>query len=147
MDHLWQLADDLGLTVVEATGPHQSGYRPGDMTIRLTPGLPRRLARSVLAHEIGHHVLGHRPTELGLARKRQEQQANEWAACYLISHTAYIEAEKIRDGHLASMAHDLDVADELLAVYRSLLQTIGDTTYLAPRMGAGQWLVAERRAG
>ncbi|WP_264631286.1 hypothetical protein [Microbacterium hydrothermale] len=37
------------------------------------------------------------------------------------------------------MAHDLHVAPELLAVYRSMLQRIGDTVYLEPHMGAGMW--------
>lgn len=142
MHQLYKLADELGLSIVEARGPHRSGYRADDHTIRLTPGLPRRTARSVLAHEIGHHVLEHRPTDFGPVRKRQEREANEWAACHLISHHAYIESERIREGHLAAMAHDLDVAPELLTVYRSMLARIGDRTYLAPKMGAGQWRAA-----
>ncbi|MBW9093152.1 ImmA/IrrE family metallo-endopeptidase [Microbacterium jejuense] len=140
MQSLLQLAEDLGLTVIEKRAPHTSGYRPDERIIRLTPGMPRRAARSVLAHELGHHVLGHRPTDFGPIRSRQERQANEWAAQHLIRHDVYIESERIRDAHLGSMAHDLDVAPELVAVYRAMLQRMGDATYVKPRMGAGQWM-------
>lgn len=143
---LLQLAEDLGLTVIEQRTTHTSGYRPDERAIRLTPGMPQRAARSVLAHEIGHHVLGHRPTEFGPIRARQEREANEWAAQYLIDPRAYRDSERLRDGHLGSMAHDLDVAPELLAVYRGLLRRLGDTVYVAPKMGAGQWTAAEQVA-
>lgn len=139
MQALMRLAHDLGLTVVERRGPHQSGYAPDDHTIRLTPGLPRRIGRSVLAHELAHHVLGHRPTHHGPIRLRQERHANEWAAHHLIHHDHYREVELLRDGHEGAMAHDLDVAPELLAVYRRMLARIGDTVYVEPRMGAEQF--------
>lgn len=139
MQALLQLADDLGLTVVERNVRHTSGYRPGDRTIYLTPRMPRRAARSVLAHEIAHHVLEHRPSQFGPVRSRQEREANEWAASHLISRESYIETERLREGHLESMAFDLDVAAELLAVYRSMMRRIGDTVYMDARMGAGQW--------
>lgn len=142
MQTLTDLAADLGLTIVEKRIAHASGYRPSDRTIFLTPGMSRRVTRSVLAHEIAHHVLEHRPTPHGPVRWRQERQANEWAARQLISHDAYVEVESLRDGHRASMAHDLDVADELVDAYRGMLQRIGDTVYMKPRMGAGMW---ERR--
>lgn len=139
MDALLALAAELGLTVIEKRVAHTSGYHPGDRRIYLTPGMKRRTARSVLAHEIAHHVLGHHPTEFGPIRARQERAANEWAAVHLIDHDAYAEVERLRDGHVPSMSHDLDVAPELVAAYRSMLQRIGDTVYLAPKMGAGQF--------
>lgn len=136
---LLQLAEELGLEVIEKRGPHTSGYRPHERVIRLTPGMSRRAARSVLAHEIAHHVLEHRPTDFGPIRARQERQANEWAARHLIDHDTYIEVERLRDGHLASMAHDLDVAPELVTVYQSLLQRLGPVTYFDARLGTAQW--------
>jgi Zn-dependent peptidase ImmA (M78 family) len=140
MQALLQLADELGVHVIEKRAPHTSGYRADEKLIRLTPGMPRRAARSVLAHEIGHHVLGHRPTDFGPIRARQEREANEWAAQHLIDPAVYVEVEKLRDGHLQSMAHDLDVAVELLTVYRSMLHRLGDAVYVRPKMGAGQWM-------
>jgi Zn-dependent peptidase ImmA (M78 family) len=136
---LLQLADELGLTVVEKRVAHTSGYCAGERTIYLTPRMPRRAARSVLAHELAHHVLEHRPTDFGPIRSRQEREANEWAARYLIDHTSYVEVERLRDGHVGSMAHDLDVAVELVTVYRGMLQRLGNAVYVRPRMGAGQW--------
>ena len=55
-----------------------------------TPGMSARTDRSVLAHELGHAVLGHtsrRPTPRSVAR--QERQADEWAARLLITPAAY----------------------------------------------------------
>ncbi len=139
MHDLLKLADELGLHVIEAHGSHTGGYRPHERTIRLRPGMRRRIARSVLAHELAHHILEHRPTEFGPIHKRQERHANEWAARHLISHEHYIEVEQLRGGHEPSMAHDLDVAPEIVATYRSMLQRIGGTVYFEPRMGAGMW--------
>lgn len=118
---MWRLADTLGLHVVEAAGPDRSGYDPDDASIRLSPGMLGRSARSVLAHEIGHHVLGHLPTDDEVLRARQERAANEWAARRLISAEAYAETERLRNGAVSLMAYDLGVIDELVLVYQQLL--------------------------
>lgn len=136
---MWNLAADLGLRVVHAPNDHRSGYDTGDNTIHLRPGMPQRFTRSVLAHEIAHHLLGHRPTSLGVLRARQERAANEWAALRLINVHDYARAEQLRDGHLDSMAHDLNVAPELVAVFRDRTARIGDFVYIDPREGAGQY--------
>ncbi len=136
---VWKLAADLGLHVVEHNGDHVSGYWPDEMIIRLSPGMSARTTRSVLCHEIAHHVLGHRPTRFGPVRRRQEDEANEWAATHLITPDAYAEAERLHGGHLETMAHTLDVAPELAAAFRAMLVRIGDTVYVRPRMGAGMW--------
>lgn len=135
----WNLAADLGLEVREHRGVHRSGYAPGSKHIDITPGMRGRVLRGVGYHEIGHHVLGHRPTELGLLRRRQEAAANVWAAQQLISIEDYAEAERIRDGHITGMAIDLNVPDELVAVYRSLLLRTDTSVYVDPRLGAGQF--------
>ena len=119
---MWQLADDLGLTVVEHAGVHHAGYHPGTRTVHLAPGRSRRVTRSLLAHEIAHHVLNHHPTQNGPLRARQEVAANEWAARRLIALPAYVEAERLRDGHVATMAHDLDVVPELITAYQQILR-------------------------
>lgn len=122
MEQLQRLAAELGLTIIEAEGEHLGGYRPDENTVRLRPGLPRRAARSVLAHEIGHHVLGHLPQPFGPLRKRQERAANEWAARHLISAAGYAEAERIHEGHVGTIAHTLDVHPELVIAYQRILQ-------------------------
>lgn len=136
---MWELAADLDLAVVETRAVHRSGYWPDERTIRIPPGMAARIVRSVLAHEIGHHVLGHRPALHGPIRARQERAANEWAASRLISPETYADAERLREGHTGAMAFDLQVSDELVVVYRSLLLRTDENTYVAPRMGAGQW--------
>ena len=135
----WDLAADLGLEVREARGIHRSGYAPGADYIELTPGMTGRVLRGVIFHEIGHHVLGHRPTEFGLIRKRQEHAANVWAAHHTITPEAYADAERHRDGHLTGMAIDLNVPDEFVVVYRSTMLRTESAVYIDPRMGAGQF--------
>lgn len=120
MDDMWNLADTLGLRIVDAHGPHSS-YNPTERTIRLTRGLRGRIARSVIAHEIGHFVLGHRPTRSPHLRERQEHTSNTWAAMHLITPDAYQRAERRWDGHTRRMAVDLHVADELVTTYRAIL--------------------------
>jgi len=139
MQDLLQLAEELGLTVIEKAGRHLGGYHHGTSTIRLDPRMPRRVARSVLAHEIAHHVFQDHPSPHGPVRAKQERRANEWAALRLITPDAYAEAERHRGGHSPSMAHDLAVTVELVDAYRALLLRLGDTTYVRARMGAGQW--------
>ena len=136
---MWNLAADLGLQVVERRGSHKSGYRAGATRIELKPGLRGRVARSILAHEIAHHVLGHRPTEFGPLRKRQETAANAWAARTLITPDAYADAELVREGHVGTMAFDLHVSDELVLAYQAQLLRTDQHVYVAPRMGFGQW--------
>lgn len=92
-----------------------------------------------MCHEIGHHVLGHRPTDFGLMRKRQEAAADSWAAQTLITPHAYAEAERHREGHVTSMAIDLNVPDELVVAYRGTLLRTDSAVYVDARMGAGQF--------
>lgn len=136
---IWNLAADLGLTVREHRGAHRSGYAPDSKHIDLTPGMRGRILRGVMCHEIAHHVLGHRPTDFGILRKRQEAAANVWAAQTLITPEAYADAERHREGHVTSMAIELNVPDELVVVYRSTLLRTDSAVYVDPRMGAGQF--------
>lgn len=136
---MWDLAHDLGLEVREKRGVHRSGYAPGDNHIDLTPGMRGRVLQSVLCHEIGHHVLGHFPTDFGPIRKRQEAAANVWAARTLITPDAYVEAERKWGGHITGMAIEMFVADELVIVYQRMLLRTDQAVYVDPRMGAGQW--------
>lgn len=135
----WDLAADLGLEVREHRGMHRSGYAPGADYINLTPGMRGRVLRGVMFHEIGHHILGHRPTDFGLIRKRQEHAANTWAAHRLITPEAYATAEAHRKGHVTGMAIDLNVPDEFVLVYQSTLLRTDQATYVRPRMGTDQY--------
>lgn len=135
----WNLAADLGLEVREKRGIHRSGYAPDSNHIEINPGMRGRVLRGVMYHEIGHHVLGHRPTEFGLIRKRQEHAANFWAIRQLITPETYAAAERSREGHVTGMAIDLNVPDEFVLLYRQTLLRTEQATYVQPRMGVGQF--------
>ena len=135
----WNLAAELGLEVREKRGLHRSGYAPGSKHIDLTPGMRGRVLRGVIYHEIGHHILEHRPVDSRHARARQEREANLWAVNHLITPQAYAEAEQHRQGHVTAMAIDLNVPDEFVVIYRSTLLRTDTAVYVEPRMGAGQF--------
>lgn len=139
MEQLLRLVDAHGLHLVERDGPSLGGYQPLTSTIRVTPGMSVRTTSSIIAHELGHAILGHEPTSDRAARGRQERRADEWAARLLISPDAYAEAERLRDGHPASIAFDLGVTVELVLAFQRLLHRVGDVTYLDARLGRGQW--------
>lgn len=120
MQHLLRLADEQRLRIVERPGRTRGGFDPVTRTIRLSPGMSARTTRSVLAHELGHAELGH--DLVPARRRRQERQADEWAACRLISPGAYAEAEALRGPHLASLAFELGVTIELVTAYQRLLR-------------------------
>lgn len=127
MHPLLRLAEEHGVRVVERFGPTRGGFEPSSRTIRLDPGMSARTTRSVLAHELGHAVLGHLPTDDARIRAQQERQADEWAACRLITPRAYAEAEETRGPHLASLAFELDVTIELVLAYQRRLRRTGET--------------------
>lgn len=125
MHPLLRLAEEHGVRVVERPGPTRGGFAPDSRTIRLAPGMSVRTTRSVLAHELGHVVLGHTPSTVPAIRRQQERQADEWAACLLITADAYAAAEEARGPHLASLAFELDVTIELVLAYQRRLRRIG----------------------
>ncbi|MEA1264206.1 ImmA/IrrE family metallo-endopeptidase [Microbacterium sp. STF-2] len=139
---LYQIAAMLGVAVVFAdlTRLGRDGdYNAKTNTIRLQEGMSHRLLRSVFAHELCHAVFGDVPSKFGPVNAKQERRADEWAALRLIDHDDYREVEHLRDGNLSLMAQDLEVIDDIVRAYQRVLQRIGDTTYVAPRMGAGQY--------
>lgn len=137
--HLVQIATELGLTVVERRGHHRGGYHDGLRQIRINPGMSQRVTRSFLAHEIAHALFRDAPTHYGPVKAKQERRAWEWAAMYLVTPEGFAEAEHHRGGHGPSMAYDLGVTVEIIDAFRRVLQRIGDTTYVQPKMGAMQW--------
>lgn len=130
MDHLLRLAEEHGLTVVERRGRTLGGYDHASRRIRLDPGMSARTACSVLAHELGHATLGHTVTADPIRRRRQERQADEWAARLMITPAAYAAAEALRGTHRASLAFELGVTIELVAAYQRLLQRSDDRARL-----------------
>jgi Zn-dependent peptidase ImmA (M78 family) len=138
---LEEMVTALGLRIeYAALPPDRDGeYRPKHRVIRLRRGMPSRLHRSVLAHELAHAVFGDEPTHFGPRHAKQERRADEWAALRLIAHEDYRHAEAVRDGHPGAIAVDLGVVRSIVEAYQRILLRVEDTVYVQPKMGAGMW--------
>lgn len=112
----WHHAEALGLTVQEVRlqARRRGEYIHSKRLILLKPGMSHREARCTLAHEIQHAIAGDIPSPFGPAFTRQERLANRRAAELLIDASEYAAAERLREGHGPSIAHDLDVTYKVL---------------------------------
>ncbi|MBE7953579.1 ImmA/IrrE family metallo-endopeptidase [Microbacterium sp. R1] len=142
VEQLYEMADMLGVAVEHTDLSHLG--RDGDYdlktnTIRLQEGMASRLLRCVFAHELCHAVFGDVTSKFGPVNAKQERRADEWAALRLIDHDDYRLAEDHHDGNVQLMAQTLDVVDDILTAYQRVLLRIGETVYVGPRMGEGQW--------
>lgn len=102
-------------------GTHTGGdkgryYGGGRITIRA--GLGPINYRCTLAHEIGHHVLGHDPAATGWIQDRQERRADEYAARLLISPADYAAAEHAHGPHPGAIAAALEVTVHMVEVFQ-----------------------------
>lgn len=118
---------------------HDGVWLPRKRIIRLRPNMHARLHRSVLAHELAHAVYGDIPSPFGPVHMRQEHRAEAWAAAQLIDLSSYRQAETVCEGHAGAMAVELGVMRSIVSAYQSLLERVGETVYVDPHMGAGQW--------
>lgn len=139
--YLADLADQAGLNVEYVTLRHgiDGEYLHARGLIRLRPGMGARRHRSVLAHELAHAAYADRSTPFGPLHSKQERRADEWAALRLISPEDYRHVEEMREGHAGAMACDLGVMTSIVVAYRNVLERLGETVYVDPKMGAGQW--------
>jgi hypothetical protein len=117
----WQHAERLSLTVEERKLPsrHRGEYHHGERLILLAPGLNHREARCTLTHEILHALAGDTPSPFGPLHRRQEIRARRGAAHLLIDAGEYAAAEQLRDGHLRSIAYDLEVTVRIVTDWRT----------------------------
>lgn len=117
----WQHAEGLRLTVEERKLPsrHRGEYHHGERLILIAPHLSHREARSTLAHEIQHALVGDLPTPFGPVHRRQEIRARKGAALLLIDAGEYATAEQLRDGHVRSIAYDLEVTARIVTDWRN----------------------------
>jgi Zn-dependent peptidase ImmA (M78 family) len=93
---------------------------PDERVILLDDRLDRRTARCVLAHELGHALLGHTGAppfgDVGWLARRQEAQADRWAADRLLDHADVVAV-------LAAYPDDVDQAALELDVTTGVLRT------------------------
>lgn len=149
MKYLLDVVHILGVKIEYTDLGHldrDGDYDHATRTIRLQKGMTTRLKRSVLAHEVAHAVYGDVPTMFGPMNMKQERRADEWAALQLIGLDDYKRAERIHQGHAPSIALELGVITRTVDTYQSMLERIGSTVYLRPRMGVGQWIHREQVA-
>lgn len=139
--HLIDLADTIGVTLEYVAMPtdRDGEYDHEARRIRLRRGMSARHHRSVLAHELGHAAFGDTPTRFGPVHAKQERRAEEWAALRLIDLDDYRHLEAIHNGHAGAIAVDLDVMRSTVLAFQAVLERLGDTVYVRPRMGAGMW--------
>lgn len=113
-----QYAAALGLTITEHAGGEKGRYYGGGR-ISLRDNLGGVNRRCTLAHEIAHHVLGHDPAATGWWKNRQEREADEWAANYLISPAEYAAAEFLHGPEPGAIAAELNTTRHLVEVWRA----------------------------
>lgn len=145
---IWGMLETMGIAVEYANLPpdRDGEYIHARKLIRLQHGMASRLHRSVLAHECAHAVFADVPTMFGPVNRKQERRADEWAAMRLINPTAYRFAEQLHQGHVEAMAVEVGVTVDLVEAFQRVLLLVGDTVYIDPHMGAGQYLHREQIA-
>lgn len=139
--HIQEQLDMLGVRVRYAHLPddRDGEYLHHRRMIRLQHGMPRRLHRSVVAHECAHAVFADQPSMFGPANAKMERRADEWAALRLIDVDDYKLAEQIHEGSVDAIALELDVTADLVDAFQRILTRFGDTVYVGAKMGAGMW--------
>lgn len=111
-------AHTLGIRVWWRHLPDRDGqWSSLHQSIWLDPHLTDADARSVLAHELGHAILGHN----GPQPHAREQAAWRWAARLLITDWAYARAETICGPDTAAIADELHVAPIVVRTYQATL--------------------------
>jgi Zn-dependent peptidase ImmA (M78 family) len=107
----WAHAARLDIPIINSKLPRgwRGAYRHEDRVIVLVRGMSNRELRSTLAHEVQHAIAGDIRTLFGFINHRQERLASLRAAVLLVDPDEYSTAEQLREGHLISIAHDLNV--------------------------------------
>jgi len=113
MQELIREAEAMGLRVMLRDIGRSSGYlyAGGLVVINSTRSLLTQ--RVTLAHEMGHHALGHDWTRDHDVR-RDELDADTWAARLLVTPDAYRAAEACVGCHPGALAKELGVTRQLV---------------------------------
>lgn len=100
------------------TDPRQAAYGHAADTIWLRRDLTDAEARSLLAHELGHHHYG----DAGPQPPDIEARAWRYAARLLIPEYSYAIAEVQHGHHIPTLAEALHVTAEAVEAYQSILR-------------------------
>jgi Zn-dependent peptidase ImmA (M78 family) len=113
----WREAEAAGLDVFEVSipPPTKGLYDPTRGAAAISRGLSQVTTRSVLTHELAHHVLGHDGNCTPRDEARQEERARRWAAVRLVTLEDLAAALRLTDDFF-ELAEILHVDPELLEV-------------------------------
>lgn len=110
---VFTLANLLGINVFWRDDLRNAGnWHPKENAISLRTGLTESETRSVLAHEIGHAVLGHH-----CDGTRAEREADEWAANMLLSARMVADCAKRWPESPEKWCDELQVTPDILRAW------------------------------
>ncbi len=137
LNQLLEHARSLGLTVEEdrLRGSTNALLLEGGRVI-LNDQRSEATRRYALAHECGHWRYGH-DWRLEHSVRRDEYQADRYAAHLLIDPLEYARAEEMFDGHLGAISQELLIPSHVLKIWQKDTYSVIATTLAA---------VGERRA-
>ncbi|NKW16884.1 ImmA/IrrE family metallo-endopeptidase [Rhodococcus hoagii] len=122
MKRLYRAAAEAGLIVVEGDIPsHESArYYHSHRVIVLRSGMSAVDTHTALGHELGHAHHGHSCSQDAGTCRKQERQADEYAAQLLITPVEYREAERIYGHHVSGLALHLGVTPRIVRAWQEL---------------------------
>lgn len=118
---LEQMAEAMDIAIDSHIGGEKGRWYPIRKTVSIRKGLHPIQHLCTLAHELGHAHHGHVPGATGWVHARQEREANEWAAGFLISQGDYQRAEEVCEGHVGGIASELGVTQEIVRAWRGMM--------------------------
>lgn len=127
---------DLGveLKYTRSLPPQRLGaYLDDQKLILIRSGLTHVLEQETLHHEYAHAYYRDRS-----CHPRTEKRAWGFAARLIVDPVEYVKAERV-SADPAFIAHELGTTARIIRAFQGSLARVGHVTYLAPRMGIGQW--------
>lgn len=114
---LHRLAETLGVTVKRHTGGGKGYYDAHTHTITTRRGMSIQQYKSTLAHELAHAMRKDVPIPDQTLHRRNELRVDRVAANILINEESFHDAVKWHQGHLPSVADELEVTLHLLTIW------------------------------
>lgn len=114
---LHRLAETLGVTTKRHTGGGKGYYDAHTHTITTRRGMSIQQYKSTFAHELVHAMRRDVPIPIPVLHKRNELRVDRMAADMLINEESFHDAVKWHQGHLPSVADELEVTLHLLMIW------------------------------
>ena len=124
VEHMFDIEEfacSNGINIVESDKVRFGYFCRDTGTIVVPTGMPERLRRSMIAHELGHAVYGHTAST-----PKSERQADKYAARLLINEDDYRQAESTYGTDVETLAFILNVSPGLIEAWREYLARRGN---------------------